>query len=295
MAAQRQILLMALVFACIQWETSAWGPLTHFDMGCKAVAGASDSSDVLSCITSNPEAAGAMDLPDAFFFPPHMDQGGSCSAMLSKFHNPVFAGYTVLLANDTAQLQWATSFGSHSISDNGGFLTSYLSEPGTITWLSVWQFMSALDSYVADEWRKSSGASEDVVESAIRAALLPITTENAQFLSDAAAYYQTIDPTFPTATVEEIVTCSTEWVPSILPITLQASRSGQQCYEEAITFYDSFTHNTTFTWTEASERFLAYRQCGQDAVTVWLDALLSGASPEKAFAQSAAFCLDCQA
>lgn len=147
---------------------------------------------------------------------------------------------------------------------------------------------------MADEWRKSSGASEEAVESAITAALQPITTENAQFLSDAAAYYQTFDPTFPTAAVEEIVTCSTEWVPSVLPIALEASMANEEYYEGAITFFDGYTHNTTFTWEQASNRFLAYRQCGQDAVVTWLDALLSGASPEKAFAQSAAYCLDCQ-
>ena len=136
-------LLVVVVSACLMVQSVAWGPLTHFDMGCKAVAGSTSGYDVLSCITNNPEVAGAMDLPDAFFFPPHMDQGGSCPTLLSSFHNPIFAGYAVLFANSSSQsgteLDWARSFGSHSISDNAGFLTSYLSEPGTITWLSVFR------------------------------------------------------------------------------------------------------------------------------------------------------------
>jgi len=124
----------------------AWGPLTHYEIGCATIY---PTMDTLTCLQNNVGTLQAAALPDAFFFDARLIQNTSCPALLADLHSPIFAGYAVKQAlemNNTQYLEYSLALGSHTIADLAGFETFYLSTDSNVRWLPTWQFMLSLVS-----------------------------------------------------------------------------------------------------------------------------------------------------
>merc|ERR1712137_946470 len=126
-----------------------WGPLTHYDIGCKAL-GADTENDVISCLTFQTDNVRIMGLPDSFYFDFDELQTSNCPIAWRDLHDPLLAGYAVrqaLQEQNQKNLDYSLCYGVHIISDLAGFETGYMSPTLNFRWLVTWPFMLSLSSW----------------------------------------------------------------------------------------------------------------------------------------------------
>jgi len=289
MYTNRVLLASAFALAVMVPTALGWGPISHATFNCLGMG----ETDVASCIAKRASGvfAASSDMPDAFGFGAFNitrspDSGYLCGG-LTYVHDPVFAGHQILLAQNYTgswpALEYATAFAGHIMGDFVGFsaagvlCTSEASECNgrEIRYMPEWGYMAAIDAYYFHV-HGLAAVFEDLPVTSKE--LFPI--EAVEFIADATAAYNTINPSFGKVSPDAVRQCTEYWAPNM-----------QYVYDRA-NFYSKSKENVAFLIQELeffkpsyindiTKSLESQQNCSAKAVAFFMSQLLDhGETPE---------------
>jgi hypothetical protein len=263
----------------------AWGPMFHYLSAC------STTSDA-NCLCSGQydDLLVGSFAPDAFFF------GGSpfiiasaCPANVSAIHDPVFAGYLVNWAPQYSTTSFnasafALGFGTHVVADAVGFgfpRGYFMADPAVlvnqmIDWLYTWPLMVAIDSAVVTSNFTCGKAS------------LPshgFSTAAATFIAESSVRYAAMKAGFPVVDATTVQTCGSIWQTHVSSVAARNFGTPASASLETLVVYDPYGSQNS---AEAQAALIMQETCAVHAISVWQQALASGAAPGDAVAATGA-------
>eukprot|EP00656_Telonema_subtile_P000126 TRINITY_DN10058_c0_g1_i1.p1 TRINITY_DN10058_c0_g1~~TRINITY_DN10058_c0_g1_i1.p1 ORF type:complete len:310 (-),score=35.85 TRINITY_DN10058_c0_g1_i1:196-1005(-) len=216
--------------------------------------------------SANLELQTGSEMPDAFFFG-SFATGSSCT-QFRPLHDVVFAGVQLQLAlktpvsSDFNATEFALGYGSHIVGDVAGFApggylgNGHLPQSSTLTqdWLSIWPFMSAVDSYVA---HNRSMSPRD---------LPALSAPGGAFMEAAVAAYQKVVPGAASLAAAQAVKCSQEWADAISPIVNMSTEMPMSASGWAMMHNDQYGAGSD---SEAQGHFELAHGCAVKAIQLW--------------------------
>ena len=242
----------------------SWGPSTHYYFTCSAL------SNLANCEGSSSHLLAGTEMPDAFFFGSFVDP--SICLGFGELHDIHFATYMLLAArnmstNSSSDLvRFAEGYGAHIVADFAGFWpggylgNGHMQTPSIVNWVSLWPFMTAVDSYVAHSLARPAAAGVPTVSSAV-----------AGFVSSSAHAYQMLDPSIgPVPNSNQVQQCAAQWQQVVSTETKVAIATPSQVYEYQMVSNDVF--NAT-SFSQAASHFSMASSCAISGIKTWLAAV----------------------